>query len=187
MDWEEGEEDELLASIEEGADRLADLVDNLLAMSRVQAGALSVHPRRVALDEVVGRALLSTGSRGVEVAVPEDLPAAWVDPGLLERVLANLVANAVRWSPADHPVRVSASELGETLVVQVVDRGPGVSPGRWDEMFQPFQRLGDTSPDGVGLGLAIARGLTEALGGRLAPGQTEGGGLTMSVTVPVAR
>ena len=183
VEWGPGEEEELLASIESGADRLAALVDNLLAMSRIQAGALSVHPRRVALDEVVARALLSIGAHEAAVDVPEDLPPAWADPGLLERVVANLVDNAVRWSPTDQPVEVVATQQPHGLRLDVVDHGPGVDPTRWSEMFTPFQRLGDTSSDGVGLGLAIVRGLLDTMGGEVSPATTPGGGLTMSVTL----
>ena len=181
VEWGPGEEEELLASIESGADRLAALVDNLLAMSRIQAGALSVHPRQVPLDEVVARALLSIGAHGVAVDVPEDLPPAWADPGLLERVVANLVDNALRWSPPDEPVEIAASWQAQDLRLDVVDHGPGVDPTRWSEMFTPFQRLGDTSGDGVGLGLAIVRGLLDTMGGEVSPATTPGGGLTMTV------
>lgn len=180
------EEGELLDAIERGADRLSSLVDNLLAMSRIQAGALSVHPRPVALDEVVARALLSVGGHGVEVVVPEDLPRAWADPGLLERAVANLVDNARRWSP-DRPVTIRANQAGEVLHLDVLDHGPGVDASQWQVMFTPFQRLGDTSTGGVGLGLAIVRGLLDAMGASVTPQHTPGGGLTMTVTVPRAR
>jgi K+-sensing histidine kinase KdpD len=183
---EPGEEEELVDAIEQGADRLSALVDNLLAMSRIQAGALSVHPRRVALDEVVGRALLSVGGHGVKVVVPEDLPRAFADPGLLERVVANLVDNALRWS-ADAPVTVRADATGDVLRLEVVDHGPGVEESKWRDMFTPFQRLGDTSSGGVGLGLAIVRGLLDAMGASVTPAHTPEGGLTMTVTVPRAR
>jgi K+-sensing histidine kinase KdpD len=183
---EPGDEDELLEAIESGADRLSALVDNLLAMSRIQAGALSVHLRPVALDEVVGRALLSLRAPGVQVEVPEDLPLAWTDPGLLERVVANLLDNALRWSPPGSVVTVRAEAAAGRLRMEVVDHGPGVDPARQEEMFTPFQRLGDTSSGGVGLGLAIVRGLLDIMDGEVKPESTPGGGLTMSVTVPVA-
>jgi two-component system sensor histidine kinase KdpD len=183
VQWGPGEEEELLTSIEAGADRLAALIDNLLAMSRIQAGALSVHPRHVALDEVVARALLSVGAHDVLVDVPEDLPPAWTDPGLLERVVANLVENALRWSPPDAPVEIGATRDGTVLRLDVIDHGPGVDATRRQDMFTPFQRLGDTSSDGVGLGLAIVKGLLDAIGGDITPSTSAGGGLTMSVTL----
>jgi K+-sensing histidine kinase KdpD len=183
---EPDEQDQLLNAIEGGADRLSALVDNLLAMSRIQAGALSVHPRRVALDEVVGRALLSIGGNDAQVAVPEDLPAAWVDPGLLERAVANLVDNALRWSP-NTPVTIRAEASDDTLRLDVVDHGPGVEESKWESMFTPFQRLDDTSSGGLGLGLAIVRGLLDPMGASVTPHHSPGGGLTMTITVPRAR
>ncbi|HET7277082.1 MAG TPA: DUF4118 domain-containing protein [Dermatophilaceae bacterium] len=193
VEWSAQEEQELLGTIEESADRLSDLVDNLLAMSRIQAGALSVQLSPCALDEVVGRALLGHPSRLVTVDVPEDLPFVLADAGLLERVVANLVDNASRFSPAGVPVEVYAGvpASGDGLagrppavLLAVRDHGPGVDPQRWEEMFVPFQRLGDSSAGGVGLGLAIARGLCSAMDVSLTPSTTEGGGLTMTMSIP---
>jgi K+-sensing histidine kinase KdpD len=188
VDWTPDEREEFLAQIESSADRLDGLVANLLAMSRLQSGVLSVSWGAVALDEVVARALLHVDAGGaVEVEVPDDLPLAHTDPGLLERVLANLVANASRFSPPDDSVRVRGilGADGLRLRLEVVDHGPGIAAGDWERMFAPFQRLGDRAPNGVGLGLAIARGFTEAVGGTLTPSTTPGGGLTMTLTVPV--
>ena len=173
--------DELLATVEESADRLDDLVENLLAMSRLQAGVLSVQARPVALDEVVSRAVPHSP---VRIAVGDDLPLVQADPGLLERVVANLVSNAVR---ASDSVTVDASAGPSTVDLRVVDHGDGVPAADRDRMFAPFQRLDDRTADGgLGLGLAIARGFTEAMGGRLTPADTPGGGLTMTVTLPRA-
>ena len=172
---------ELLATVEESADRLDDLVENLLAMSRLQAGVLSVQARPVALDEVVSRAVPHSP---VRIAVGDDLPLVQADPGLLERVVANLVSNAVR---ASDSVTVDASAGPSTVDLRVVDHGDGVPAADRDRMFAPFQRLDDRTADGgLGLGLAIARGFTEAMGGRLTPADTPGGGLTMTVTLPRA-
>ena len=174
--------DELLATIEESTDQMAALVENLLAMSRLQAGALSVAARPVALDEVVSTAVLHTPD--VSVQVPDDLPLAYADPGLLERVVANLVANARRAGP---PVLVTGSHTDQLLQLQVVDHGPGVPDADKERMFAPFQRLDDRSSDaGLGLGLAIVRGFTEAMGGSVTACDTPGGGLTMTVTLPTA-
>lgn len=186
--WSEDEQAEFLAQIESSADRLGELVANLLAMSRLQAGVLSVDLASVALDEVVARALLDVHAGEVHVEVPDDLPHALTDAGLLERVVANLVDNARRFSPDGAPVRVIGTPTADrrSLRLSVVDRGRGVPPEEWEAMFTPFQRLDDRSGPGVGLGLAIARGFTEALGGTLQPSPTPGGGLTMTVTVPAA-
>lgn len=181
--------DELLATIDESADRLDDLVENLLAMSRLQAGALSVHPRPVALDEVVARAVLhADGDAPIRVEVDDALPLVRADPGLLERVVANLLDNAVaatRRVGAAAPVTVRADCTGTGVRLAVVDHGDGVPPQERERMFAPFQRPHDrTSQGGLGLGLAIARGFTEAMDGTLTATDTTGGGLTMTVTLP---
>ena len=187
IEWAPAERDELLATIEESADQLDDLVSNLLAMSRLQAGVLSVALSAVPLDEVVARALLAAHVVDVEVDVPDDLPLVRADAGLLERVVANLVVNARRFA-VDEPVTVRARQNGDNVTLQVVDDGPGVAPEDHVRMFAPFQRLGDTSSGtGVGLGLAIARGFTESMGGTLAPSAAKGGGLVMTVTLAVSR
>ncbi|PZS33807.1 MAG: sensor protein kdpD [Pseudonocardiales bacterium] len=187
--WTEEESAGLLATIEESTDRLADLVANLLDMSRVQAGALTVRVRPVALDEAVHGALIGQPGEPVEVDVPDSLPLVTADPGLLERVLVNVIANAVHFTPADRPVTVGARAEGTIARLVVADGGPGVPAADRDRMFAPFQRLHDRAGPaaGVGLGLAIARGFTEAMGGTLVPSDTPGGGLTMTLTLPVAR
>jgi K+-sensing histidine kinase KdpD len=185
--WTRADQDELLATIEESADRLDDLIANLLAMSRLQAGAMSATPTPVALDEVVARALISLHRDNVLVDVPDDLPLVNADAGLLERAIANVVTNACQFSPAGHPVRIHAeAEADGTVSLTVIDSGPGVPAKEWNSMFAPFQRLGETSDGGHGLGLAIARGFTEATGVALTPSETAGGGLTMTFTIPVA-
>jgi len=185
--WTPTEREEFLATIEESADRLDDLIANLLAMSRLQAGALSVAPRPVALDEVAARALIGLHGSEVVLDVPDDLPLVLADPGLLERVVANLLANARRFSAPETPVRVEAERVDGSVRLRVVDAGPGVPEAEWERMFAPFQRLGDRpTGGGVGLGLAIARGFTDAMGGTLTPSVTPGGGLSMTVTLRVA-
>jgi two-component system, OmpR family, sensor histidine kinase KdpD len=187
VNWSPDERAELLATADESLDRLARLVDNLLDMSRLQAGALSVHSRPTALDEVVPGVLADVPSGQVIVDIPDTLPLANVDPALLERVVANLVANAVRHSPPGRPPMVTGSALGDTIELRVVDRGPGIPKEHRDQVFAPFQRLGDTdNTAGVGLGLALSRGLTEAMGGSVTPDDTPGGGLTMVVSLPAA-
>jgi two-component system sensor histidine kinase KdpD len=182
------EQDELLATIDESADRMADLVENLLAMSRLQAGALSVHARPIALYEVVAAALLHQpdGFRP-DVDVADDLPLAQADPGLLERVIANLLSNAHHASPGPGTVHIVARARVDRLDLRVIDHGPGLPTDDRERVFAPFQRLDDrTTTGGLGLGLAIARGFTEAMDGTLTALDTPGGGLTMTIDLPAA-
>jgi two-component system sensor histidine kinase KdpD len=189
IQWAAEDRDELLATADESLDTLAHLVDNLLDMSRLQAGALAVFPRPAGLEEIVARSLddLGPDSRAVAVEIPDSLPEVCVDPAILERVIANLTSNALRYSPAGSPPLLAASALGDRVELRVVDRGPGIPAADRDRVFRPFQRLGDTdNTSGVGLGLALARGLTEAMGGTLEPDETPGGGLTMILSLPAA-
>jgi two-component system sensor histidine kinase KdpD len=187
--WADEDRDELLATADESLDRLAHLVDNLLDMSRLQAGALAVFPRPAGLEEIVARALDDLGPAGLPVVVeiPDSLPEVQVDPAILERVIVNLTTNAVRYSPPGQPPLLTASALGDRVELRVADRGPGIPEPDRDAVFVPFQRLGDTdNTAGVGLGLALSRGLTEAMGGTLEPEETPGGGLTMTLSLPAA-
>lgn len=180
---------DLLATIEESADCLSDIVENLLSMSRLQAGRLSVRLEAVAIDGVVARASLHAAAdrSRIEVDVPDRLPLASTDPGLLERVLVNLITNAVAASPTGRPVRVHAVASDDRILLRVIDNGPGVPAADRERMFVPFQRLHDRGHGGLGLGLAIARGFSDAVGATLVVGDTPGGGLTMTVAVPVLR
>jgi two-component system sensor histidine kinase KdpD len=177
---------ELVATIVESADRLSDLIENLLALSRLQSGVLSVQVRPVAIDEVVARAALGFDAARLVIEVPDDLPWVRADPGLLERVVANLIDNAVR-ATADGGVCLRAAAGDGTVGLSVVDHGPGIPEAERERVFAPFQRLDDHSAEGrLGLGLAIARGFTDAMGGQLYPAQTPGGGLTMTVVLVAA-
>ncbi|MFW6692158.1 DUF4118 domain-containing protein [Streptomyces sp. MAR4 CNX-425] len=185
--WSEEDEAELLAAIEEGADRLDALVGNLLDMSRLQTGTVTPLLREIDLDEVVPRALAGVPEGSVTLRIPESLPMVAVDAGLLERSVANVVENAVTYSPPGTPVLVQASALGDRVELRVADRGPGVPDSGKDRIFEPFQRYGDAPRGaGVGLGLAVARGFAEALGGTLVAEDTPGGGLTMVLTLRAA-
>jgi two-component system, OmpR family, sensor histidine kinase KdpD len=189
VDWSPAERDELLETADESLDRLTRLVDNLLDLSRLQAGVLPVFTRPTAVDEVLPGVLSDLGDDAgkVTVDVPQTLPLVEADPVLLERVLANLLGNAVRHSPAGRPPLVTGSALGAVVELRVVDRGPGIPAADRDRVFAAFQRLGDTDNTvGIGLGLALARGLTEAMHGTLQPEDTPGGGLTMVVSLPAA-
>ena len=180
---------ELMEAAEESLDKLTRLVENLLDMSRLQAGALKPRLDAVPMDEIVPRAIddVPEAAGRVRLEPPEPgIPPALVDAPLLERVVANLVGNAVKHT--DSPVSVTVSALGRQIEVRVIDRGPGIPEEDWDLVFRPFQRLGDRdNTTGVGLGLALSRGLAEAMGGTLVPEETPGGGVTMVLSVPAAQ
>ena len=184
LDLPESDRAELLAGIETSADRLQGLIDNLLDMSRLDAGALVLRTEPVALDEVVPRALEGVPPERVDVDVRVTLPMVVGDAGLIERIIANLVENALRYSPPDQPVRVTAGTIKDRVVLRVVDRGPGVHSDSLESIFSAFQRLGDVpAGQGVGLGLAVSRGFAKANGGTLEAEETPGGGLTMVLTL----
>jgi two-component system sensor histidine kinase KdpD len=179
----------LLVDIDDAADRLDRMVRDLLDMSRLQVGALDLTLRSVALEDVVATALagLSAAPSAVEVDVPDSLPTVLADAALLERAIANLVSNALAWSPVGSPVKVQAGQIGSSIDLRIVDRGPGIPHDDRERIFLPFQRLGDRSNDaGVGLGLAIARGFIEAMGARLSLDDTPGSGLTMTIRLQIA-
>ncbi|MHA7208838.1 sensor histidine kinase [Arthrobacter sp. MDT1-65] len=189
------DEEELLKTIEDYSDRLDALVNNLLDMSRITGDAVNAHVRPLKWIDVVGPALADVGEDRVRVVIPPNLPAIEADPGLLERVLANIVENAVKYAP-DAPIEVTASigGTGRALIngfpaseLRVIDHGHGVSRDDVDAMFRPFQRLDDApSGAGVGLGLAVAKGFTEVMGGVLDAEQTPGGGLTLVIRLPIS-
>ncbi|MDT5221477.1 MAG: two-component system, OmpR family, sensor histidine kinase KdpD [Mycobacterium sp.] len=180
---------ELLATIEESIDQLTALVGNLLDSSRLAAGVIRPELHRVYLEEVVQRALVSIGKgatgfhRSAIDRVKVDVSDAVVmaDAGLLERVLANVIDNALRYAP-DCVVRVNAGRVGDRVLINVIDEGPGIEQGTEEQIFGAFQRLGDhDNTTGVGLGMSVARGFVEAMGGAIAAGDTPGGGLTVVV------
>ena len=180
---------ELLDAAEGSLDRLSGLVENLLDMSRLQAGALALAVQDVDVADVLNAAVDSLGPTGesVVIAVAEDLPEVRADPALLERAVANVVQNALRFSPDGSPPRLTASTYGSRIEIRVTDTGPGVPESDRDQIFLPFQRLGDRdNSTGVGLGLALSRGLVEAMGGTITAEDTPGGGLTMTLSLPVA-
>jgi two-component system, OmpR family, sensor histidine kinase KdpD len=185
-----GSQDELLDTIDEETDRLTKLVGNLLDMSRLQTGSFELVWCDVGLEEVVAAALQSLGDTTgrVVVDVPETLPRVRADAALLERAIANVVANALQASPPDRPVRIFAGASAERVELTIVDNGPGIPRSKREEVFQPFQRLGDNPQGtGVGLGLAVARGFVEAMDGELTLDDTPGGGATVAISVPVSR
>jgi two-component system sensor histidine kinase KdpD len=178
-----------LETAEESLSRLSRLVENLLDMSRLQAGALAMAPQLISVGETIPTVVdeLGDAAKHVTIQVPDELPEIHADPALLERALVNVLANALRYSPPQRPPTITASEDGGQVQVRVVDHGPGVPAADWDRIFAPFQRLGDRdNATGVGLGLALSRGLVEAMGGTLTPDATPGGGLTMTLSLPAA-
>jgi two-component system sensor histidine kinase KdpD len=188
VEWTKDARHELLTTIDEETDRLDRVVGSLLDMSRLQAGAVVAHKEVVVVDEVLAEALAGLGGRaqGVVVDIPEDTPPALGDEALLAPALANIIANAVAFSRGS-PVLVQAGRVRDEVDIRIADRGPGVPLAERDRIFLPFQRLGDTQRrEGVGLGLAIARGFVEAMGGTIEADDTPGGGLTIVVRLRAA-
>ncbi len=180
---------ELLATVEESVDQLTLLVANLLDSSRLAAGVVRPELTEVYLEEVVQRALVGIGGRSTiygrasidRVKVEVGGTVAMGDAGLLERVLSNVIDNALRYAPAS-VVRVNAGQVGPRVLINIVDEGPGVSKGAAEQMFQPFQRLGDfDTTTGLGLGLSVAKGFVEAMDGTITATDTPGGGLTILI------
>lgn len=185
--WSADDEAELLETIEESTDRLGALIGNLLDMSRLQTGAVQPFVQGTSVEEIAALALSTVpGGESVRVDVPEDLPLVRTDAGLVERALANVISNATRYAPGGRPPELRAHASTDCVQVDVVDHGPGVAAADRERIFEPFQRLGDNDmTTGVGLGLAVARGFIEAVGGTLTAADTPGGGLTMTVTLPL--
>lgn len=189
VSWSDQERDELLATADESLERLSGLVSDLLDLSRLNAGVLDVVRQPVWLDELVPPALAELGPAAgrVQLRLPDDLPPAVGDAALVMRVLVNIIGNALMHAPDAQPPLVSGAANDQRVEVRVVDHGPGIPEHDRERVFQPFQRLGDTDNSaGLGLGLALSRGLVEAMDGTLEPEQTPGGGLTMVLTLPLA-
>jgi two-component system, OmpR family, sensor histidine kinase KdpD len=187
VQWSPADEADLLATIEQNADRLDALIGNLLDLTRLHTGSLDPFLRPTAIEEVAPVALRGLDAPGdLEIVVPEGVPLVRADPGLLERVLANIFSNALRHSPPNQPPVLRARPHGETVLLEVVDHGAGVPDDELKrQIFEPFQRFDDRNA-GVGLGLAVAKGFAEAMGGSIAAVDTPGGGLTIRVAMPVA-
>jgi two-component system sensor histidine kinase KdpD len=186
VEWSEADQADLLATIEQNADRLDALIGNLLDMSRLHTGSLQPFLRPTAIDEVAPAALLGLDDcLRLEMAVPDGFPLVLADPGLLERVLANLFSNALRHSSAARPPELHAELADDVVLLEVVDHGQGVPDEQKERIFEPFTRIGDRYP-GVGLGLAVAKGFAEAMGGRIMAKDTPGGGLTVRIALPAA-
>jgi len=182
--WPPDSTREFLETIDSEADRLNKIVGNLLDMSRLQTGGLNLAMRDVGSEEIAAGVLAALGarSRSVQIDVPESIAPAWADPALLERAVTNVVENALNHGSPESPVRLEAGEVGGRIHLRVIDRGPGIPAAERELAFRPFQRLGDRpSGLGVGLGLAVARGFVDAMGGELTLEDTPGGGLTVVI------
>ncbi len=176
---------ELLSVIESESVRLARLVDDLLDLSRIEAGAVAPRPDWCDLRDVVARAAAVHDDHPLEIRLPDDLPLVRVDAVQVERVFSNLIDNAVKFSPADAPVTVSGGSSPAGVTVRVSDRGPGIPPGSRRDVFEPFFH-GRGGKSGSGLGLAISRGFVEANGGRITLQSRKGEGTAFAVTFPRA-
>lgn len=189
VSWSATDREELLATAEESLGTLASLVTDLLDVSRVQAGVLGVSLQPIDAEDVILPALdeLNLGPGEVELDLAAGLPPLSADPGLLQRVIVNILANATRFAPLGTRVRITTSTFGGSIEIRIIDHGPGIAPERRGDIFLPFQRLGDTDNlTGLGLGLALSKGFTEGMGGSLEPESTPGGGLTMVIALTAA-
>ncbi|HKX04832.1 MAG TPA: ATP-binding protein, partial [Methylomirabilota bacterium] len=181
---------DLLEALHEEADRLNRLVQNLLEMTRLEAGALVPHTAWHSVEEVVGAALGHFGKalteRPVTARIPAELPLVPMDDVLIEQVLINLIDNAIKYTPPGTPIEVSAEENAGAVVVEVADRGPGLRPGEERLIFEKFHRT-DPAPSvrGAGLGLAICQGIIRAHGGRIWAENRLGGGVTLRFSLPL--
>jgi two-component system sensor histidine kinase KdpD len=180
---------DLLLTIEEEAQRMSRLANNLLEMGRLQSKSVALRREWQPLEEVVGSALHALESplrgREVEVRLPADLPHVAIDEVLIERVLVNLLENALRYSPPGGPLALTASARGEEVTVEVLDRGPGIPTGQEEKIFEKFFRGEEARQGhGAGLGLAVARAIVEAHGGRIWAENRDGGGAAFRFTLP---
>ncbi len=188
INWTGSDRQELLETANDSLDQLNNLIENLLDMSRLEANAISLHLRDVDVEDAISGSIkaLKSNQNQVTIRIENSLPTIGVDPILLERVLVNLIENALRFSPKDQQVEIEASRTGEKVLIKVIDHGPGIDSKNRGKIFVPFQRLGDRdNTTGVGLGLAIVKGFTELMNGEVGVEETASGGLTMILTFHV--
>lgn len=186
--WTPEDQRELLDSASLSLDQLNHLIENLLDMSRLEAGAIFLNWRNVGVEDVVSGAIKSLKSPNdqIEISIDSELAPIKGDPILLERVIGNLLENALRFNPKDRPITIAAFQVEERIEIRIIDHGPGLSTKDKSKLFTPFQRLGDRdNSTGVGLGLAIVKGFTELMNGRISLEETFHGGLTMVLSFPI--
>ncbi len=186
--WTPEDQRELLDSASHSLDQLNHLIENLLDMSRLEAGAIFLNWRNVGVEDVVSGAIksLKSPTELIAISIDPELPPIKGDPILLERVIGNLLENALRFSPKDKSVTIAAFRVGESIEIRIIDHGPGMSTKDTAKLFTPFQRLGDRdNSTGIGLGLAIVKGFTELMNGRISVEETFRGGLTMVLFFPI--
>jgi two-component system sensor histidine kinase KdpD len=185
----EAQRKELLETIGEEAERLERLVSNLLDMTRVESGGLKVKREWVPLDEIIASVLTrlepKLGARPVRTDLAEDLPLISVDPILFEQVFVNLFDNVTKYTPPGTGIEIVARAQDGAVVIEVKDHGPGLPPGSEEQVFDKFFRGPRARPGGVGLGLAICRGIVEAHGGKLSASNRPGGGATFRIELPI--
>jgi two-component system, OmpR family, sensor histidine kinase KdpD len=194
VQWDDETKRSFARSIEREADRLNRLVSNLLDMTRIEDGALKPEKELYMIPEliqdVLGRLKPLLHGRIVQTQVSTDLPPVELDYMQIDQVLTNLIENAVRYTPKDSPIEVSAHCAGAQIVISVADRGPGIPSGDLDRVFDKFYRVlngkhATGHPTGSGLGLAVCKGLVEAHGGRIWAESREGGGVVFLVSLPL--
>lgn len=186
--WTNEDRAELLNSASHSLDQLNHLIENLLDMSRLEAGAIFLNWRNVGVEDVVSGAIksLKSPTDRIEISIDPELPPIKGDPILLERVIGNLLENALRFNPKERTVTIAAFQVEDRIEIRIIDHGPGLSSKEKSKLFTPFQRLGDRdNSTGVGLGLAIVKGFTELMKGRISMEETYQGGLTMVVSFPI--
>lgn len=191
VSWTQQERDEFVEAIEQQAERLSRIVGNLLDLSRIEAGALrpdkQLHDVAALVDDVVGRLLETTKHHQVRVAVEDDLPPVALDEVQIDQVLSNLIENATKYAPSGTVIDVTARRDGDVLSVEVSDSGPGLPPEDLERVFAPFHRVAEgRGAFGLGLGLAVARGLVEAHGGHLYAANRPVRGARFVFTIPLA-
>jgi two-component system sensor histidine kinase KdpD len=180
---------ELLESICEEAERLERLVTNLLDMTRIESGGVNLKREWVPIDEVIGSALERLSGRltgrAIDVKVAPDVPFVSIDPVVFEQLMLNLIENAAKYTPPGSPIDIRASHEDGSVVLDIMDRGPGLPPGSETTIFEKFHRGSHSGVSGAGLGLAICRGIAVAHGGAIRAERREGGGTTFRVVIPL--
>jgi two-component system sensor histidine kinase KdpD len=186
--FESAERQELVQTIYEEAEHLNQIIRNVLSMTRLEAGAITVKKEWQPFEEIVGAVLNRLAERlkdrPLKIRLPEDLPLVSFDSLLIEQVLMNLLDNAIKYTPQGTPIELSAAVKDGDIVVELEDRGPGIPPGEEERIFEKFVR-GSTAGGGIGLGLTICRAIITAHGGRIWAENRPGGGAVFRFTLPL--